>query len=32
VFIARTMQAYQILPEEGASMPLKIEFEDGLIR
>jgi hypothetical protein len=32
MFIARIMQACEILPEEGASTPVKIEFEDGLLR
>lgn len=29
MFITRVLQAYEIRPEEGASLPLKIEFEDG---
>ncbi|PVF95239.1 cytochrome P450 [Serendipita vermifera] len=32
LFAARILQAFEILPEDGASMPVRVAFEDGLNR
>jgi hypothetical protein len=31
-FVARLLQAYEILPEQGATTPIQIAFQDDLIR
>jgi hypothetical protein len=31
-FVARLLQAYEIQPEEGSSTPVKVTFQDDLIR
>jgi hypothetical protein len=31
-FVARLLHAYEIRPEEGASTPEKMLYEDGLVR
>jgi hypothetical protein len=32
MFAARLLQAFDIRPEEGASMPVNVTFKDGLMR
>jgi hypothetical protein len=31
VFVAAMLQNYDILPEEGASLPVHIEYDDGVL-
>jgi hypothetical protein len=31
VFVAAMLQNYDILPEEGASTPVHIEYDDGVL-